>query len=68
MRAAIDWSASQPWSTGAVGMYGKSYDATTGLIGNNLNQDSLKAVVAQEPLWDPVPELPVQRRAPHAHI
>ncbi|MBC8091297.1 MAG: CocE/NonD family hydrolase [Pseudonocardia sp.] len=52
VRAAIDWSASRPWSTGAVGMYGKSADAVTGLVGNNLNQDALKAVVAQEPLWD----------------
>ncbi|MFH8241194.1 CocE/NonD family hydrolase [Streptomyces sp. NPDC018321] len=52
VRAAIDWSAKQPWSTGAVGMYGKSYDAVTGLIGNNLDQRALKAVVAQEPLWD----------------
>ncbi|MFI9487818.1 CocE/NonD family hydrolase [Promicromonospora sp. NPDC052451] len=50
--AAIDWAAEQPWSTGAVGMYGKSYDATTGLVGNNLDQDALKAVVAQEPIWD----------------
>ncbi|MGB3438470.1 MAG: CocE/NonD family hydrolase [Actinophytocola sp.] len=53
VKAAIDWAASQPWSTGAVGMYGKSYDAITGLVGNNLNQDALKAVVAQEPIWDP---------------
>jgi predicted acyl esterase len=52
VRAAIDWAAGQPWSTGAVGMYGKSYDAITGLVGNNLDQDALKAVVAQEPLWD----------------
>ncbi|GAB2667303.1 CocE/NonD family hydrolase [Saccharopolyspora gloriosae] len=52
VEAAIDWSAAQPWSTGAVGMYGKSYDAITGLIGNNLDQDALKAVVAQEPIWD----------------
>ncbi|OZM71286.1 hypothetical protein CFN78_21065 [Amycolatopsis antarctica] len=52
VKAAIDWSANQPWSTGAVGMYGKSYDAITGLVGNNLNQDALKAVVAQEPIWD----------------
>ncbi len=50
--AAIDWAAGQPWSTGAVGMYGKSYDAITGLVGNNLDQDALKAVVAQEPIWD----------------
>jgi len=52
VRAAIDWSASQPWSDGNVGMYGKSYDAVTGLVGNNLRMRSLKAVVAQEPLWD----------------
>jgi uncharacterized protein len=52
VRAAIDWAATQPWSTGAVGMYGKSADAITGLIGNNLNHDALKAVVAQEPIWD----------------
>ncbi|NOK57861.1 MAG: CocE/NonD family hydrolase [Chloroflexi bacterium AL-W] len=52
VQAAIDWAANQPWSTGAVGMYGKSYDAITGLVGNNLDQDALKAVVAQEPIWD----------------
>ncbi|MFB7455674.1 CocE/NonD family hydrolase [Streptomyces sp. NPDC056188] len=52
VKAAIDWAAKQPWSTGAVGMYGKSYDAVTGLIGNNLSQKALKAVVAQEPVWD----------------
>lgn len=52
VKAAIDWAASQPWSTGAVGMYGKSYDAITGLVGNNLDQDALKAVVAQAPIWD----------------
>ncbi|WP_299538019.1 CocE/NonD family hydrolase [uncultured Streptomyces sp.] len=52
VRAAIDWAADRPWSTGAVGMYGKSYDASTGLIGNDLDQRALKAVVAQEPVWD----------------
>ncbi|MFE9502466.1 CocE/NonD family hydrolase [Streptomyces anthocyanicus] len=52
VKAAIDWAAKQPWSTGAVGMYGKSYDAVTGLIGNNLDQRALRAVVAQEPVWD----------------
>ena len=30
---AVKWAASRPWSTGRVGMYGKSYDALTGLIG-----------------------------------
>ena len=52
IRAALDWAASRPWSTGAVGMYGKSYDAITALLGNNLNHDALRAVVAQEPIWD----------------
>src|SRR3954463_4547736 len=33
--AAVRWAASQPWSTGSVGMYGKSYDGVTGLIGVN---------------------------------
>ncbi|MGP3749830.1 CocE/NonD family hydrolase [Streptomyces sp. IBSNAI001] len=52
VKAAIDWSSKQPWSTGAVGMYGKSFDAYTGLLGNNAKHDALKAVVAQEPIWD----------------
>ncbi|MFE9726744.1 CocE/NonD family hydrolase [Streptomyces sp. NPDC005794] len=52
VKAAIDWASKQPWSTGSVGLYGKSYDALTGLIGNNLDQRALKAVVAQEPVWD----------------
>lgn len=52
VKAALDWSAKQPWSTGKVGMYGKSFDAYTGLIGNNLKHPALKGVVAQEPVWD----------------
>jgi putative CocE/NonD family hydrolase len=52
VRAAINWAAGRPWSTGKVGMYGKSYDAVTGLVGNDLKLRSLKAVVAQEPVWD----------------
>ncbi|GAB3401202.1 CocE/NonD family hydrolase [Schumannella luteola] len=52
VKAAIEWAASQSWSTGRVGMYGKSYDAITGLIGNNLKLPELGAVVAQEPIWD----------------
>jgi putative CocE/NonD family hydrolase len=52
VKAAIQWAATRPWSTGKVGMYGKSYDAVTGLVGNNLRLPALKAVVAQEPVWD----------------
>jgi putative CocE/NonD family hydrolase len=52
VRSAITWAAGQRWSTGRVGMYGKSYDAVTGLVGNDLRMRSLKAVVAQEPVWN----------------
>jgi len=50
--AAVRWAASQPWSTGSVGMYGKSYDGVTGLIGVNKRPEGLKAVVSQEPVYD----------------
>jgi putative CocE/NonD family hydrolase len=49
---AVEWAASQPWSTGKVGMYGKSYDGVTGLIGVNHSPPGLEAVVAQEPVYD----------------
>jgi uncharacterized protein len=49
--SAVEWAASQPWSTGAVGLYGKSYDGSTGLVGVNHQPDGLRAVVAQEPAW-----------------
>jgi uncharacterized protein len=52
VQAAIQWVATRPWSTGRVGMYGKSYDAVTGLVGNDLRLSALKAVVAQEPVWN----------------
>src|SRR4051812_12523454 len=52
VRAAVEWAASQPWSTGRVGMYGKSYDAVTGLIGAVSKPKGLAAVVAQEPVYD----------------
>ena len=49
---AVEWAASQPWSTGKVGMYGKSYDGLTGLIGVNQRPEGLGAVVSQEPVYD----------------
>ena len=49
---AVKWATSQPWSTGRVGMYGKSYDALTGLIGVDRRPPGLGAVVAQEPVYD----------------
>src|SRR3954471_20748454 len=50
--SAVQWAASQPWSTGAVGMYGKSYDGVTGLIGVDKRPAGLKAVISQEPVYD----------------
>ena len=52
VKAAVEWAASQPWSTGKVGMYGKSYDAVTGLIGEAQRPRGLAAIVAQEPVYD----------------
>ncbi len=49
---AVEWAASQPWSSGKVGMYGKSYDGLTGLIGVNHQPQGLGAVVSQEPVYD----------------
>ena len=52
VKAAVEWAAAQPWSTGHVGMYGKSYDGGTGLIGVALRPAGLDAVVSQEPVYD----------------
>jgi uncharacterized protein len=49
---AVKWLASRPWSNGKVGMYGKSYDGLTGLIGVNHRPPGLAAVVSQEPVYD----------------
>jgi uncharacterized protein len=48
VRAAVAWAASQPWSTGKVGMYGKSYDANLGMAGAATEVPGLAAVVAQQ--------------------
>jgi predicted acyl esterase len=49
---AVQWAARQSWSSGKVGMYGKSYDGVTGLIGVNRQPQGLAAVVSQEPVYD----------------
>jgi uncharacterized protein len=49
---AVKWAAGQSWSNGKVGMYGKSYDGLTGLIGINHRPAGLAAVVSQEPVYD----------------
>jgi predicted acyl esterase len=52
VKAAVEWAGSQPWSTGHVGMYGKSYDGVTGLMGVASKPAGLDAVVSQEPVYD----------------
>ena len=52
VKTAVEWAASRSWSTGKVGMYGKSYDGVTGLVGVALKPRGLAAVVAQEPVYD----------------
>jgi uncharacterized protein len=52
VKAAVQWAAAQPWSSGRVGMYGKSYDGVTGLIGAVSKPAGLTAVVSQEPVYD----------------
>jgi predicted acyl esterase len=52
VKSAVEWAASQSWSTGKVGMYGKSYDGVTGLVGEVLKPKGLAAVVSQEPVYD----------------
>lgn len=51
VKAAVEWAASQEWSTGRVGLMGKSYDAWTGLMGIAQRPKGLKAVVAMEPVF-----------------
>jgi hypothetical protein len=51
VKAAVEWGAKQPWSTGRVGLMGKSYDAWTGLMGIAQQPKGLAAVVAMEPVF-----------------
>ena len=51
VKAAVEWSASQPWSNGRVGLIGKSYDAWTGLMGIAQQPEGLEAVASLEPVY-----------------
>mgnify|MGYP001953598474 CR=1 FL=1 len=42
----VEWVARQPWSSGAVGMWGLSYSGITALSTAGLNPPHLKAIVA----------------------
>jgi predicted acyl esterase len=49
-KAAVEWAASQTWSTGKVGMWGKSYDAWTQVMAMATKAKGLAATVIQSPL------------------
>ena len=51
VRDAVEWAASQPWSTGKVALLGKSYDGWTGLMGIAQQPEGLAAVVSLEPVY-----------------
>jgi putative CocE/NonD family hydrolase len=51
VKNAIEWAASQPWSNGKVGTYGKSYDGWTGLMALAQQPKGLAAVFSQEPVY-----------------
>ncbi len=51
VRDAVEWAASQPWSTGKVALLGKSYDGWTGLMGIAQQPEGLAAVVSMEPVF-----------------
>ncbi len=49
-KAAVEWAAKQSFSTGNVGMWGKSYDGWTQVMAMAAKPKGLKAVVVQSPL------------------
>ena len=52
IRTAVEYARTAPWSTGRIGMYGKSYDANLGTAAVALRPKGLEAVVAQEVVPD----------------
>ena len=52
IRTGVEFARTRPWSTGKVGMYGKSYDANLGTAAVALRPAGLEAVVAQQVVPD----------------
>lgn len=50
--SAVEWAAQQPWSTGAVGMFGLSYDGWSGVAALAGQPEGLAAVVVGAPVVD----------------
>jgi uncharacterized protein len=52
VKRAVEWAAEQPWSNGKVALWGKSYDAWTGVMGLDEKPKGLAAAVIQAPIID----------------
>jgi len=52
VKRAVEWAAKQPWSTGKVGMWGKSYDAWTQVMALDEKPEGLAAAIIQAPIID----------------
>jgi uncharacterized protein len=52
VKAAVEWAASQPWSTGKVGMWGKSYDGWTEVMALAQKPKGLAGAVIMSPIID----------------
>ena len=49
VKVAVDWAAAQSWSTGKVGMWGKSYDAAQQVLALGSKPAGLAGTVIQAP-------------------
>ncbi|HVF19573.1 MAG TPA: CocE/NonD family hydrolase [Mycobacteriales bacterium] len=49
VKVAVEWAAKQPWSTGKIGMWGKSYDAAQQVLALASKPRGLAATVIQAP-------------------
>ncbi|WP_040789940.1 CocE/NonD family hydrolase [Nocardia paucivorans] len=53
VKTAVEWAASQPWSTGKVGLAGLSYEGRAALMGLVTKPKGLAAVASFAPTADP---------------
>jgi len=51
-KAVVDWIAAQPWSSGAVGMFGGSYEGWSQLAVASKKPAALKAIAPMVAGWD----------------
>lgn len=52
VKSAVEWVAAAPWSNGKVGLYGVSYEGSTGIMGLAAKPKGLAAVASFAPVVD----------------